>query len=65
MRDVWSMAYLKPTKRRIMDEKKLKSDIIEKIDVVTKALAKGKDVELRKTASGVSVTEVTKKVVAR
>ena len=65
MRDVWSMAYLKPTKRRIMDEKKLKSDIIEKIDVVTKALAKGKDVELRKTASGVSVTEVAKKVVAR
>ena len=48
-----------------MDEKKLKSDIIEKIDVVTKALAKGKDVELRKTASGVSVTEVAKKVVAR
>lgn len=52
-------------KRRIMDEKKLKSDIIEKIDVVTKALAKGKDVELRKTASGVSVTEVAKKVVSR
>lgn len=48
-----------------MDEKKLKSDIIEKIDVVTKALAKGKDVELRKTASGVSVTEVAKKVVSR
>lgn len=48
-----------------MDEKKIKTEIIDKIDAVTKALKSGKDVELRKTANGVSVTEVSKRVVAR
>ncbi len=48
-----------------MDENKIKADIIAKIDFVAKALKQGKDVELRKTANGVSVTEVTKKVVSR
>ena len=48
-----------------MDENKIKADIIAKIDAVTKALKQGKDVELRKTANGVSVTEINKRVVAR
>lgn len=48
-----------------MDENKIKSDIISKIDAVVRSLKQGKDVELRKTANGISVTEINKKVVAR
>lgn len=48
-----------------MTESKVKQEIIEKIDVIAKAILHGKDVELRKTASGVSVCEVSKKIVAR
>lgn len=48
-----------------MSEAKVKQEIIDKIDAIAKAICKGKDVELRKSASGVSVCEVSKKVVAR
>ena len=48
-----------------MSEAKVKQEIIDKIDAIAKAILHGKDVELRKTASGVSVTEVSKKIVAR
>lgn len=48
-----------------MSERDLKLQIIEKAEVIAKAMAHGKDVELRKTASGVSVCEVSKKIVAR
>lgn len=48
-----------------MNEDKIKADIINKIDAVVKALKQGKDVELRKTANGISVTEINKRVVAR
>lgn len=48
-----------------MSEAKVKQEIIDKIDAIAKAILHGKDVELRKTASGVSVCEVGRKVVAR
>ena len=48
-----------------MSEKDIKLQIIEKAEVSAKAMAQGKDVELRKTANGVSVCEVSKKIVAR
>ena len=48
-----------------MNEKDLKQQIIEKAEVIAKAMAHGKDVELRKTANGVSVCEISKKVVSR
>lgn len=48
-----------------MSEQQIKLKIIEQADTMAKALAKGKDVELRKSANGVSIAEVSKKVVAR
>lgn len=48
-----------------MTERDLKVQIIEKAEVIAKAMANGKDVELRKTANGISVCEISKKVVAR
>lgn len=48
-----------------MTERDLKLQIIEKADVIARAMAHGKDVELRKTANGISVCEISKKVVAR
>lgn len=48
-----------------MTERDLKVQIIEKAEVIAKAMAHGKDVELRKTANGISVCEISKKVVAR
>lgn len=48
-----------------MNEAKVKQEIIEKIDAIAKAILHGKDVELRKTANGISVCEVGRKVVAR
>lgn len=48
-----------------MTERDIKLQIIEKADVIAKAMAHGKDVELRKTANGISVCEVSKKIVAR
>lgn len=48
-----------------MTEIKVKQEIIDKIDAIAKAILHGKDVELRKTANGISVCEVSKKIVAR
>lgn len=48
-----------------MTERALKLKIIEHAETISKALSKGSDVELRKTASGVSVAEVKKRVLAR
>lgn len=48
-----------------MNEAKVKQEIIDKIDAIAKAILRGKDVELRKTANGISVCEVSKKIVAR
>lgn len=48
-----------------MSEQQIKQKIIEKADVIAKAICKGKDVEIRKSASGISVAEISKKVVSR
>lgn len=44
---------------------KIKMAIIENAEIMAKALTKGKDLEIRKSANGVSVAEVDKKVVIR
>lgn len=48
-----------------MSKQDLKLKVIEQADKISDILAKGKDVELRKSASGISVAEVSKKVVVR
>lgn len=48
-----------------MTKDKIELIIIEKAGQIAKALSSGKDVELRKSANGVTVAEVTKKVVSR
>lgn len=44
---------------------KIKMAIIENAETMAKALSRGKDLEIRKSSSGVSVAEVDKKVVVR
>ena len=48
-----------------MSEREIKMKIVEQAETIAKAIGRGKDVELRKSASGISVCEVSKKVVAR
>ena len=48
-----------------MNERELRLKVIEQSEAIAKAISRGKDVELRKSASGISVCEVSKKVVAR
>lgn len=44
---------------------KIKLAIIENAETMAKSLSRGKDLEIRKSSSGVSVAEVDKKVVVR
>lgn len=46
-------------------EREIERKIIENAGQMARILVKGKDCELRKSASGVSIAEVSKKVVAR
>lgn len=48
-----------------MSEREIKLKVIEQSATIAKAISKGKDVEIRKSASGISVAEVSKKVVAK
>lgn len=48
-----------------MSEKEIQRKIVEQSGTIAKSICKGKDVELRKSASGVSVAEISKKVVAK
>ena len=48
-----------------LNKKEIQKKIMEQSETIAKAICKGKDVELRKSASGVSVAEVSKKVVER
>lgn len=48
-----------------MSEKEIQKKIVEQSGTIAKAICKGKDVELRKSAGGVSVAEISKKVVSR
>ena len=46
-----------------MTEKQLEVKIIERSKDIAKIISKGKDVEIRKTANGISVAEISKKVI--
>lgn len=48
-----------------MSEKYLKLSVINNADAIAKALTRGRDVEIRKSASGISVAEISKRVVAK
>lgn len=48
-----------------MSEKEISTKIIEQAETIAKAICRGKDVEIRKSASGVSIAEISKKVVKR
>lgn len=48
-----------------MSEKELKLSVINNADAIAKALTRGRDVEIRKSASGISVAEISKRVVAK
>ena len=48
-----------------LSEREIKLKIIEQAETIAKAIIRGKDVELRKSANGVSVAEISKRVVAR
>ena len=48
-----------------MNERELRLKVIEQAETIAKAISRGKDVELRTSVSGISVCEVSKKVVAR
>lgn len=61
-KEIWVSDFLYRTSEPIDH---IQSDIIEKSAEMAKVIAKGKDVELRKSASGVSVAEISKKVVSR
>lgn len=47
------------------NEKQIRQSLNENIEVMAKSLAKGKDLEIRKSQNGVTVAEVDKKVVVR
>lgn len=48
-----------------MSEREIKAKVIEHAETIAKAICKGKDVEIRKSANGVSVAEISKKVVCK
>ncbi len=48
-----------------MSEREIKLKIIEQAENMAKILAKGKDCEIRKSANGVSIAEISKKIVAK
>ena len=48
-----------------LGEREIKLKVEELSSVIAKSIAKGKDVELRRSANGVSVAEISKRVVAR
>lgn len=48
-----------------MQQDDLQTKVMEQAALIAAALKKGKDVEIRRTAAGISVAEVSKKVVCR
>lgn len=48
-----------------MTDDKIKLQLIEKADLIVKALKNGKDIEIRKSASGITIAEVKKNVIHR
>ncbi len=48
-----------------MNQREIKLKIIEQAENMAKILVKGKDCEIRKSANGVSIAEISKKIVAK
>lgn len=48
-----------------MQQDDLQAKVVEQAALIAAALKKGKDIEVRRTAAGISVAEVSKKVVYR
>lgn len=49
-----------------MSERELKTKVIEQAETIAGILAKGnRDVEIRKSANGISVAEISKKVLIK
>jgi hypothetical protein len=46
-------------------EREMKLKIEECAEQIAKSLCKGKDIEIRKSANGISIAEISKKVVRR
>lgn len=63
------MRIMKKTEKRlgvvIMSERDLKLNLEDRLPDICKLLIKGKDVEIRRDASGIKVISVDKKVVAK
>lgn len=49
----------------ILNERQIKMQIIEKADVIAKSLARGKDLAIKKSANGVTVEEINRKVISK
>ena len=47
-----------------MSEKEIYKKIVENAEHIAKAISRGKDVELVKTSTGLSIKEITKKKLA-
>ena len=50
---------------RTVNQKDIENKLLKKIPEIAKILASGKDCELRRTSSGISVISATKKVISR
>lgn len=48
-----------------MIDDKIKLQLIEKADLIVKALKNGKDIEIRKSSTGITIAEVKKNVIHR
>lgn len=46
-------------------ERQIKLSIVENAEKIAHALVQGKDIEIRKSVNGVSVAEISKKVVVK
>ena len=44
-----------------MSEEKVKKEIVDKIDMIAKAIINGKDVEIKTSANGIRILVVAKK----
>ena len=48
-----------------MSRDELQNKLAEKAEIIVNALAKGHDVEIRTTADGICVIEISKKVISK
>jgi hypothetical protein len=49
----------------ILNERQIKLQIIEKAELIAKSLARGKEIEIKKLANGVTVEEINRKVISK